>query len=53
MKKKRTRMFIKNEEQWMKDLNREKTNNMVNTISKIQTKNINKYVADKPNWGGK
>ena len=48
--KKRKRMFIKDEEQWMEDMNREKTNNMVNTISKIQTKNINKYVADKPNW---
>jgi len=41
--KKRKRMFIKDEEQWMEDMNREKTNNMVNTISKIQTKNINKY----------
>jgi uncharacterized C2H2 Zn-finger protein len=48
--KKRKRMFIKDEEQWMEDMNREKTNTMVNTISKIQTKNINKYVADKPNW---
>jgi hypothetical protein len=48
--KKRKRMFIKDEEQWMEDMNREKTNNMVNTISKIQTKNINKYVSDKPNW---
>ena len=48
--KKRKIMFIKDEEQWMEDMNREKTNNMVNTISKIQTKNINKYVADKPNW---
>ncbi len=47
--KKRKRMFIK-ENQWMEDMNREKTNAMVNTISKIQTKNINKYVADKPNW---
>ena len=32
------------------DLLTEKTNDMVNTISKIQTKNINKYIADKPNW---
>ena len=48
--KKRKIMFIKDEEQWMEDMNREKTNNMVNTISKIQTKNINKYVSDKPNW---
>ena len=48
--KKRKIMFIKDEEQWMEDMNREKTNNMVNTISKIQTKNINKYIADKPNW---
>jgi hypothetical protein len=43
-------MFIKGEEYWIEDINREKTNNLVNTISKIQTKNINKYVADKPNW---
>ena len=47
--KKRKRMFIK-ENQWIEDMNREKTNAMVNTISKIQTKNITKYVADKPNW---
>ena len=48
--KKRKRMFIKGEEYWIEDMNREKTNGLVNTISKIQTKNINKYVADKPNW---
>jgi len=48
--KKRKRMFIKGEEYWIEDMNREKTNAMVNTISKIQTKNINKYIADKPNW---
>jgi len=48
--KKRKRMFIKGEEYWIEDINREKTNGLVNTISKIQTKNINKYIADKPNW---
>jgi hypothetical protein len=48
--KKRKRIFIKGEEYWIEDINREKTNDLVNTISKIQTKNINKYVADKPNW---
>jgi hypothetical protein len=47
--KKRKRMFIK-ENQWIEDINREKTNAMVNNISKIQTKNITKYIADKPNW---
>ena len=47
--KKRKRMFIK-ENQWIEDINREKTNDMVNNISKIQTKNITKYIADKPNW---
>jgi hypothetical protein len=47
--KKRKRMFIK-ENQWIEDINREKTNGLVNTISKIQTKNITKYIADKPNW---
>ena len=48
--KKRKRIFIKGEEYWIEDINREKTNDMVNNISKIQTKNITKYVADKPNW---
>ena len=48
--KKRKRMFIKGEEYWIEDINREKTNGLVNTISKIQIKNINKYVSDKPNW---
>ena len=48
--KKRKRIFIKGEEYWIEDINREKTNDMVNNISKIQTKNINKYIADKPNW---
>ena len=47
--KKRKRMFIK-QDKWIEDMEREKTNNLVNTISKIQTKNINKYIADKPNW---
>jgi hypothetical protein len=47
--KKRKRMFIK-QDKWTEDMEREKTNELVNTISKIQTKNINKYIADKPNW---
>ena len=47
--KKRKRMFIK-QDKWIEDMEREKTNELVNTISKIQTKNINKYIADKPNW---
>ena len=47
--KKRKRMFIK-QDKWIEDMEREKTNDLVNTISKIQTKNINKYIADKPNW---
>ena len=48
--KKRKRIFIKGEEYWIEDINREKTNAMVNNISKIQIKNITKYIADKPNW---
>ena len=48
--KKRKRIFIKGEEYWIEDINREKTNAMVNNISKIQTKNITKYLTDKPNW---
>jgi hypothetical protein len=47
--KKRKRMFIK-QDKWIEDMEREKTNSLVNTISKIQTKNINKYITDKPNW---
>ena len=47
--KKRKRMFIK-QDKWIEDMEREKTNELVNTISKIQTKNITKYIADKPNW---
>jgi hypothetical protein len=47
--KKRKRMFIK-QDKWTEDMEREKTNELVYTISKIQTKNINKYIADKPNW---
>ena len=47
--KKRKRMFIK-QDKWIEDMERDKTNGLVNTISKIQTKNINKYIADKPNW---
>ena len=48
--KKRKRIYIKGEEYWIEDINREKTNAMVNNISKIQTKNITKYLTDKPNW---
>jgi hypothetical protein len=47
--KKRKRMFIK-QDKWVEDKEREKTHEAIYTISKIQTKNINKYIADKPNW---
>ena len=43
--KKRKRMFIK-QDKWTEDMEREKTNELVYTISKIQTKNINKYIAN-------
>ena len=47
--KKRKRMFIK-QDKWVEDKEREKTHEAIYTISKIQTRNITKYIADKPNW---
>lgn len=47
--KKKKRLFIK-DDCWREDINNEKTNEAIYNISKIQTKSINKYIADKPNW---
>lgn len=47
--KKKKRLFIK-DDCWHEDINNEKTNEAIYNISKIQTKSINKYIADKPNW---
>jgi len=47
--KKKKKLFIK-DECWKEDVNNEKTNEAIYNISKIQTKNINKYIENKPNW---
>jgi hypothetical protein len=47
--KKKKKLFIK-DECWKEDLDNEKTNEAIYNVSKIQTKNINKYIADKPDW---
>jgi len=47
--KKKKRLFIK-DDCWREDINNEKTNEAIYNISKIQTKSINKYIDDKPNW---
>lgn len=47
--KKKKKLFIK-DEYWKEDLDNEKTNEAIYNVSKIQTKNINKYIADKPDW---
>jgi len=47
--KKRKKLYIK-EEKWSEDVDNNKTKDAIQTISKIQSKNINKYICDKPNW---
>ena len=47
--KKKKKLFIK-DEYWKEDVDNEKTNEAIYNISKIQTKNINKYIENKPNW---
>lgn len=47
--KKKKKLFIK-DECWKEDVDNEKTNEAIYNVSKIQTKNINKYIADKPDW---
>lgn len=47
--KKKKKLFIKYDF-WKEDIDNEKTNEAINDVSKIQTKNINKYIDDKPNW---
>lgn len=47
--KKKKKLFVK-DDCWKEDINNEKTNETIYNVSKIQTKNINKYIEDKPNW---
>ncbi len=47
--KKRKRLFIKNEE-WIEDEDHLNTKAAIKQVSVLQSKNINKYLTDKPNW---
>lgn len=47
--KKRKRLFIK-EEEWYEDMNQEKTKEAIKNLSVKQTKNINKYTKENPDW---
>lgn len=47
--KKRKRLFVK-EAVWEEDTNNEKTKEAIYNISKVQTRNLTKYIADKPDW---
>ena len=47
--KKRKSIFIK-EDKWEEDENNHKTKEAISNISNVQTKNINKFIEDNPNW---
>ena len=47
--KKRKRLFIK-EDTWTEDTDNIKTAQAIKSVSVLQTKNINKYTKEKPNW---
>ena len=47
--KKRKKLYIK-EDKWTEDVDNNKTKGAINTISRIQSKNINQFINDKPNW---
>lgn len=47
--KKRKKLFIK-ENEWSEDTNREKTKEAIKNLSVKQTKNINKYTKENPDW---
>lgn len=47
--KKKKKLFIKNVE-WEEDIDNIKTNQVIDNVSRIQSKNINKYIYDKPKW---
>jgi len=47
--KKRKKLFIK-EEEWCEDTNQEKTKEAIKNLSVKQTKNINKFTKENPDW---
>jgi len=47
--KKRKKLFIK-EDEWSEDTNQEKTKEAIKNLSVKQTKNINKYTKENPDW---
>lgn len=47
--KKRKKLYIK-EDVWKEDTNNEKTKEAIYNVSKIQTKNLTKYVKENPDW---
>ena len=47
--KKRKRLYIK-EEIWKEDKDNLKTQEAIYNLSKLQSRNINKFILDKPNW---
>ena len=47
--KKRKRLFIKNET-WTEDADNAKTNDAIKQVGILQSKNINKYTKERPNW---
>lgn len=47
--KKKKKLHIK-DECWKDDVDNVETNKIIDDVSKIQCKNINKFVEDKPNW---
>lgn len=47
--KSKKKIFIK-DESWEEDLNCEKTGKAIEDVSKLQARNINKFIIDNPNW---
>jgi hypothetical protein len=47
--KNKKKLFIKNTE-WEEDIDNKKTNEAIDGVSRMQSKNINKYIDDKPKW---
>lgn len=47
--KSKKKIFIK-DESWEEDLNCEKTGKAIEDVSKLQARNINKFIVDNPNW---
>ena len=47
--KKRKRLYIK-EDTWKEDINHIKTREAIYNVSKVQCRNIKKFIEDKPDW---